>query len=155
MQRAVFPIVTAVALVVLFGANAQEEKKGKAKGLDALKGTWTAISLEQDGKKQPEDRLKEINLQLIFNGEKYAERQEGNVTEEGTIKIDTTKKPATIDLSIRTGDDKGKLQLAIFEVKGDTLKLCLAVPDAKDRPTAFASPEGSKIANVVFKRAKE
>jgi uncharacterized protein (TIGR03067 family) len=155
MQRAVFPIVTAVALVVLLRANAQEEKKGQAKGLDALKGTWTATALVQDGKDVPEDQLKELNLQLIFAGDKYTERIGGKVNEEGTIKIDTTKKPATIDLNIRTGNDKGKLQLGIFEVNGDTLKLCLAVPGEDKRPTAFASPEGTKAANVVFKRAKE
>jgi uncharacterized protein (TIGR03067 family) len=154
VKRAVLPIVTAVCLGMLWTAGAQEEK-GKPKDLDQLKGTWTAVSLESGGKKQPEEQLKELNMQLVFAGDKYAERIRGEVNEEGTIKIDTSKKPATIDLNIRTGDDKGKLQLGIFEVKGDTLRLCLAVPDGKERPTTFASPEGKTDANVVFKRAKE
>jgi uncharacterized protein (TIGR03067 family) len=154
MKRAVLPIVTAVCLGLLGAAVAQEEK-GKPKGLDQLKGTWTAVSLERGGEKLPEDMLKELNMQLLFAGDKYTERIKGEVNEEGTIKIDTSKKPATIDLNIRTGDDKGKLQLGIFEVKGDTLRLCLAVPDGKERPTTFASPEGKTDANVVFKRGKE
>jgi len=155
MQRAVFLIVTAFALVVLLNARAQEEKKATPKGLDALKGTWTAQSLESGGQTMPGDLLKKINMQLIFDGDKYTEKTEGKVSEEGTIKIDTSKTPATIDLNIRTGKDKGKLQLAIFEVKGDTLKMCLAEPGADRRPTAFASPAGSAGANVVFKRNKE
>jgi uncharacterized protein (TIGR03067 family) len=154
MQRAVFPIVTAVALILLLGANAQEEK-GKAKGLDALKGTWTAESLVRGGEKVPDEQLKELRMQLVFAGDKYTERIGGKVNEEGSIKIDTAKKPATIDLNIRTGNDKGKLQLGIFEVMGDTLKICLALPGDEKRPTAFASPEGSTDANVVFKRSKE
>jgi uncharacterized protein (TIGR03067 family) len=154
VKRAVLPLVTAVCLGLLWTAAAQEEK-GKPKDLDQLKGTWTAVSLERGGMKLPEDMLKELNMQLVFNGDKYMERIQGKVNEEGKIKIDTSKKPAMIDLNIQTGDDKGKLQLGIFEVKGETLRLCLAVPGDKDRPTTFASPEGKTDANVVFKRAKE
>ena len=155
MSRAVFPLVTAVALVVLLNVHAQEEKKGAPKGLDALKGTWTAQSLESGGQALPDDTLKELNMQLIFNGEKYTEKVKGKVNEEGTIKIDTSEKPATIDLNIRTGNDKDKLQRGIFELKGDTLKLCLARPGDEKRPTAFASQAGSQDANVVFKRNKD
>jgi uncharacterized protein (TIGR03067 family) len=154
VKRAVLPIVTAVCLGLLWTAPAQEEK-GKPKDLDQLKGTWTAVSLERGREKLPDDTLKELNMQLVFAGDKYMERIQGKVNEEGTIKVDASKKPATIDLDIRTGRDKGKLQLGIFEVKGDTLRLCLAEPGGKERPTAFASPEGKTDANVVFKRTKD
>src|SRR5262249_43653680 len=55
MHRAVFALVTAVGLIFLAGARAQEEKKGQ----DGLKGTWTAVSLERGGQSLPLDQLKE------------------------------------------------------------------------------------------------
>jgi uncharacterized protein (TIGR03067 family) len=154
MRWTVCLIAAAVGLALLLHADAQEEKKGKDKGLDALKGTWTAKTLERGGQAVPDDDLKELQMQLIFDGDKYTERIRGKVNEEGTIKIDTSKKPHTIDLMIRTGNDAGKLQVCIYEIKGDTLKMCLALPGDKERPTEFTSPDGQTRANVVFQRAK-
>ncbi len=155
MRWTVCSLAAVAGLALLLHADAQETKKGTDKGGDALKGAWTATKLERGGQDIPADQLKELKMQLIFDGEKYTERIGGKVNEEGTIKIDTSKKPHTIDLNIRTGNDAGKLQVGIFEVKGDTLKLCLAIPGDKERPSEFTSPEGQTRANVVFERVKE
>jgi uncharacterized protein (TIGR03067 family) len=154
MVRILLLALTVGCLGLLLNASAQEEK-GKSKGLEELRGVWNAESLTIGGKKLGDDDLKQLKMQLVFTGDKYAERIGGKVNEEGTIKIDTSKKPATIDLDIQTGNDKGKLQVGIYEVKGDTMKLCLAFPGAKDRPTSFDSPDGSAVSFVILKRDKE
>jgi uncharacterized protein (TIGR03067 family) len=153
VARTVLPLVTAVFFGMLSTAHAQDEK-GKSQGLDKLKGTWTAESLVFSGMKVPEDMLKELQMQLVFTDDKYEERIQGKVNEEGGIKIDTSKKLATIDLMIRTGKDKDKKQVGIYEVKGDTLRLCLAMPGAEGRPTSLSSPEGEMWSYVVFRRTK-
>jgi uncharacterized protein (TIGR03067 family) len=152
--RIILLVMTVGCFGLLLTATAQEEK-GKSKGLEELRGVWNAESLEIGGKKLGDDDLKQLKMQLVFTGDKYAERLGGKVNEEGTVKVDTSKKPATIDLNILTGNDKDKLQIGIYEVKGDTMKLCLAFPGAKDRPKTFASPEGEMFSYVVFKRGKE
>ena len=77
------------------------------------------------------------------------------LTEEGTIKVEPGKKPATIDLAITEGDDKGKSQVGIYKVDGDTITVCLAAPGAKDRPTEFKSTEENGHILATIKRAKK
>jgi uncharacterized protein (TIGR03067 family) len=66
---------------------------------------------------------------------------------EGTFTIDQTKQPKTIDIRI---SDKEKA-LGIYELDGDTLKLCMIEDrDGNARPTEFAGKD--KAILLVFKR---
>jgi uncharacterized protein (TIGR03067 family) len=65
--------------------------------------------------------------------------------------IDPTKKPKTIDYMVLEGLTKGKKQLGIYELDGDTVKFCFAVPD-KERPKDFTSPEGSGRTLSVWRK---
>jgi hypothetical protein len=42
--------------------------------------------------------------------------------------------------------------LAIYELDGDTLRICFAMPDRPVRPTEFSAGKGSVRALSVFKR---
>jgi hypothetical protein len=53
----------------------------------------------------------------------------------------------TIDLAITEGNDTGKLQPGLFEIKGDTLLLSLASP-GNPRPTTL---DGAEL-KLVLKR---
>jgi len=77
----------------------------------------------------------------------------GEADRESTVKIDPTTTPKSQDDLLTTGPDKGKTRLSIYEVKGDTYRVCIAAPD-KPRPTAFESKEGSGHSLYTFKRAK-
>ncbi len=46
-----------------------------------------------------------------------------------------------MDVNVTDGDAKGKKQLAIYEISGDTLKMCFAPHESKDRPSKFDSKE--------------
>jgi uncharacterized protein (TIGR03067 family) len=50
-------------------------------------------------------------------------------------------KPATIDL---TSNYDGSTLEGTYRLEGDTLTLCKPVAPSMDRPTQFASEEGSK-----------
>ena len=52
------------------------------------------------------------------------------------------------------GPNKGKRQLGIYEVEGDTLRSCFAAPDA-ERPRDFTSQPGDMRTSTVWKREKE
>jgi uncharacterized protein (TIGR03067 family) len=60
--------------------------------------------------------------------------------------------PKTLDVvSVK---QKGKSLLrAIYELKGDSLKICFAVGDA-ERPKEFKSAAGSRSGITVYKRVK-
>lgn len=103
----------------------------------ALQGTWRLTSL--NGRSIP-DQGPQITLSIV--GEKYQQALDGKVTERGTVKLDASKQPMTIDLAITEGDDSGKAQLGIVEVTDGILRMCLDTPGAGQRPSAFGAKEG-------------
>jgi uncharacterized protein (TIGR03067 family) len=60
---------------------------------------------------------------------------------EGDFVVDDTVTPNTVDITIENssfGEEyKGKVSLGIFELSGNSLKLCCNEPDNPTRPTAF------------------
>jgi uncharacterized protein (TIGR03067 family) len=71
----------------------------------------------------------------------------------GTFVLDPGKKPKTIDIKFTEGPEKGNTSLGIYELDGDTLKICLTIT-AKDRPTEFAAKAKSGHGFEVLKREK-
>jgi len=69
----------------------------------------------------------------------------------GTLAIDAAKLPKTLDLSFKSGPEKGNNSFAIFELDGDTWKLCTTVT-GKTRPAAFSAKPGSGHAHEVLRR---
>ena len=51
------------------------------------------------------------------------------------------------------GEFKGKTMTGIYEIKGDTMRVCFA-GGGKDRPTEFRTKEGSMEMLVTYKRIK-
>ena len=52
------------------------------------------------------------------------------------------------------GPTKGKTQLGIYEVDGDTFRSCFASPGA-ERPTDFSSKPGEARTVSIWKREKQ
>jgi len=130
-------------------AGAQDDAAKKE--LKKLEGTWATVSIEAAGQKvTDEDKIK--TRKLTTKGEKYTLKV-GDETVQGTIEINPTKKPKTIAVKPESGTNKGKTLLGIYELDGDSLKICLALPD-KDRPTAFATAAENGQQLVVYKREK-
>ena len=116
-------------------------------GAAALQGTWDITSL--NGEALPAGAGA---LRVTFAGDTYQQAERGEVTERGTIKVDGSKKPMTIDFTIIEGADAGKTQLGIIEVSGDTIRACLDHPGAGRRPTDFSVKEG--VIMFVGKKSK-
>jgi uncharacterized protein (TIGR03067 family) len=139
--------ILAVSLTLAASARTQDGDK-KA---DQFEGTWSIVSLELNGKKLPEDEIK--GGQVTVQGNGYTTKFGGR-TFKGTFKTDPTKKPKALDVTPADGPNAGKVALAIYELDGDTLKVCSALP-GKDRPTEFASKEGSQHEVIVYRRVKQ
>lgn len=110
-----------------------------------LEGKWTVISMESNGKLEPryqgairEHKDDQIKMTL----------KDGS-TLEASMKVDAAKK--TIDIFPKTGLYKDKTLLAIYDIKGDTLRLCFAEPD-KDRPKTLNGKQGATL--FTLKKAK-
>jgi RNA polymerase sigma factor (sigma-70 family) len=127
-----------------------EQKEGaaaeKKTDKDRLLGTWIPVSVEEDGRKVPEDEVKAKNFEMVFTADKVTVPRKDEAKEVG-YKLDPGKKPKQIDLLI----DEGKTAKGIYLLDGDTLKLCFD-KDYGDRPAKFDAKEGSKRILMVLKK---
>jgi len=137
--------MTATALVVLLVAGAAAQQDAPPKALTALEGTWVVASM--NGQSAADAG---VSLTISFAGNTYASAMNGDVTETGTFTLDATAKPMTLDLTIVTGDDAGKLQLGIVEIGDEGATFGFAIPGDPNRPDST----GGAALVVVAKKAK-
>jgi uncharacterized protein (TIGR03067 family) len=133
-----------------FVAAAEQPKAGPLDDAIALQGAWGYAALELDGKTIPEQSIAGSKLEIA--GNKFTSTI-GDVVYKGTFKVDATQKPKTIDLMFTEGPEKGNTALGIYELNGDTWRICLTVT-AKERPKEFATKGGSGLALETLKRKK-
>lgn len=76
------------------------------------------------------------------------------ILESNVKKLDTSKKPKTIDTEQIVGEHKGKTIQGIYEIDGDKLRVCMATP-GKERPTEFSAKAGSGNSLAVYQREKK
>ncbi len=116
--------------------------------LDKLQGAWTISALEMDGQSMssPGDAC------VVVKGSRFKTHGMGAVY-EGTVEVDSSAKPARIDMKFDKGPEKGNTNLGIYQLKGDSWKLCLATRGTV-RPKSFKSTAGSGIAVETLVRGK-
>jgi uncharacterized protein (TIGR03067 family) len=127
------------------------DKADLAKEVRKFQGTWTFESCETGGKELPVGEFK--GLILTFEGDKHTVKKGDEVIQVGTQKLDPSKSPKTIDVTLAEGPNKGAVMLGIYEIDGDTLKVCFD-PQGKKRPAEFKSAPGSENFVNVHKRVK-
>ena len=59
-----------------------------------------------------------------------------------------------MDITGTEGPNKGKTFQAIYELDGDTLKVCYDL-SGKGRPTEFKTAEGTQLFLVIYTREKK
>jgi hypothetical protein len=118
---------------------------------DELTGTWKPVEVELAGTKLPEAAFAAWRLEL---GKGTYALKGAESPDSGTVKVDTTKKPMTMDVTGADGPNKGKTYPAIYELKDDTLKICYDL-SGKSRPTEFKTEKQTKLYLVTYKREKK
>jgi len=150
-------LVTFLLLAGLGLPNASGDPPGNAftRELKALAGTWRPVSAENNGYKASEEDLKGALWVRDADGKWTMRRGDEIVVEWAVKKIDATKNPKTIDIEVTAGTYKGVVYQGIYELDGDTLRICFALPDRDERPTEFSASKGSIRALSEFKREKD
>jgi uncharacterized protein (TIGR03067 family) len=93
------------------------------------------------------------DLAVTIRGGTYTSADsQGNVRLSAVMKIDPTKNPKWLDMVYTAGPLKGQTLLALYELKGDTLTLCIQM-NGKDRPAAFRAENNQDL--CVLKRHKK
>lgn len=148
-----FTIFVATTLVFAGTALAAPRPKADKDDLAKFDGAWTFSSWQHNGRNLDEDSRQSAKWSV--KGDKYKFEIDG-VDEEGTIKLDPSQKVPTINLTITEGNDKGKEQLGIYKIDGESIIMCFARPGVKERPAEFTStPDNSNILVTIKKQKKD
>jgi RNA polymerase sigma factor (sigma-70 family) len=155
-------VVAAVALAVTVAAvgtvvgvrkaladkPAAAAKEEAPKDEDKIVGTWAYVSVETGGQKVPEEQVKGAKMIFAADGKFSAKIKDKKMA--GTWKLDPARKPK----EITTTNEEGKTHNGIYKLDGDALTICLPEDDGAERPTEFATKEGTKVILVVLRREK-
>ena len=119
-----------------------------AGGLQKFAGKWVPTEVKINGNPVPREQLDAILLTI--EGNRYTSRV-GEKTDEGTLAIDESKKPATMDVLRKKSDGSEATIPAIYEFNGEALKICYAI-GTPARPTEFKSETDGGTLLVTYKR---
>jgi uncharacterized protein (TIGR03067 family) len=121
--------------------------------LKRLEGTWDVVSMVQDGDDKPLVGTMK-GLQAVIAGDQRTLRAGTTVLVQGSFRIDPTTRPRTIDVTITRGASRGQVLEGIYDLDGDTLRVCLAAKGGP-RPTEMSSKPDSGQTLMVHKAAKK
>jgi uncharacterized protein (TIGR03067 family) len=153
MRIALVTLLCTLGLTASGGTGARTNDKADIENeLKKFQGTWTFESVEVGGKELPADAFKGITV--TFVGDKHTVKNGDETIQSATQKFDPSKSPKTLDATVTEGPNKGTVLLGIYEISGDTLKVCFD-PEGKKRPTEFKTAPGSQTTLVVHKRMKK
>ena len=119
--------------------------------LEKLQGTWHMIALEVEGAKMGPHVFK--GSKIVVTGNRLDTISVG-ATYAGTVTVDPTTAPRRLDVMFTDGPHQGHSSLAIYELDGDTWKLCLGFAGNK-RPEAFLTTAGSGHALEILTRGPD
>lgn len=136
---------------MVYDANFSPRSVAAASDSRELQGVWTVVSQEQGGNELASDKLQAANSRLIFEGNLLRSRDTApngdDVGQDVTYRLDPTQSPKAIDLK-----RYGRTVLGIYELDGDTLKLCVDREPGR-RPTQFKTTPGRNEILHVARRA--
>ncbi len=138
--------------VMTISSSWADESEAVKNDMTQLHGEWSMLSGSADGQPMPAEMRKQ--MKRICKGNETITMMAGQIYFKANIQIDPSQKPKTIDYQMTEGPTKGKKQLGIYEVAGDTFKACFAKPGA-ERPTDFSSIPGDGHTLSVWKREKK
>ena len=134
------------ALTIVCVATGREEDDAK-KDLKKMQGSWRVVSWQMADEKKAADEVKKMKVTVKGNTLIYETGEERKKGEgEGTIKLDPKTK--AFDWN-RT--DLGATMLAIYELKGDNLKIGFG-NDGLIRPKRMVMGKEDVVWLLVLKR---
>ncbi|MDD2467558.1 MAG: TIGR03067 domain-containing protein [Desulfobulbus sp.] len=151
--------VFATVMTFLWSAStfavAQAQEKSTDAELQKFQGTWVMISGEMDGKKVPEEHVKQNKITVVGNKvELFSPHQHKEVIVASITKLDVTKNPKEMHWVRVNGPHAGKTVISIYEFEGPDQYKVSFDPAALTVPKKFGTETGSGHIWHNWKRLK-
>lgn len=144
-------IISSAILLGAVGLNmANDESPANSESIERelakFQGFWKVEQAFRAGEPAPAERRERMSL--TFKGNQVIKDEDQD--DPGTVKLDPKQSPAHFDLI----DKSGAASLGIYQIEGDTLKLCVTVP-GEERPKTFESTPETRAFYFVLKRTSK
>lgn len=116
--------------------------------LNQLQGVWSVSALKVDGRRMLPAMFE--NARVVIRKNRFTSTGMGTIY-EGTLELDESAMPRQLTMRFDAGPEKGNTNLCIYELDGDTWKMCIATRGNK-RPARFVSTAGSGLALETLTR---
>ncbi len=130
---------------VVRGGAVAEKETPLQKEWKRLEGTWQPVAYESEGQKAGDEEFKKLgfagDVLIIRNGKCQVK------SKAAALRIDPAAKPKTMTRTYR----QGLVSHSIYEVKGDSLRICTNFENDQVPPKGFTA-QGSFV--LVYKRQK-
>jgi uncharacterized protein (TIGR03067 family) len=132
----------------LAGADGAAKSDQNKKDLDQMQGKWQAVALDFKGTARGPEVTKK--LQLVVKKDQYTIKQSDKDHVSAKLVLGASRKPKELDLVL----DTGPVYKGIYEMDGDTLKVCLCLSSdaVSQRPTEFKGDEDANTALFTWTR---
>lgn len=120
-------ITLLIGLAAFVVSQAWAEDSGATKKeMAQLQGEWSMVFGSANGQPMPDEMRKQ--MKRVCKGDEATTTMGATVYLKAKITIGPSKKPKTIDYQMTEGVTKGKTQLGIYELGGDTFRSCFSAP---------------------------
>jgi uncharacterized protein (TIGR03067 family) len=124
-----YGLVLPVCGLLALHAGAEDKKDTAAGEVKKLEGNWLVHSQTFEG--MPHDDMKPS--EFVFAGSALTIKTEGETDEKMTFTVDPSGKIKTMDFKPEKKPAEGVVVgVAIYELDGDTLKVCIGLPRPKE-----------------------
>jgi uncharacterized protein (TIGR03067 family) len=151
IRNASILVLIALAVLALSSAWAAEDPVVK-QDVTQLQGEWSMVSGSADGQAMPDQMV--TQMKRVCHDDEVTVMMAGQVYLKAKFAVSPSQRPKTIDYQMTDGFTKGKKQLGIYTLEGDTFTACFGKPGA-ERPTDFTSKPGDGRTLSVWKRQKK
>lgn len=116
--------------------------------LAGIQGEWKVVALEMDGVSL--DPMTFAGSKIVIEANRFTSLGMGEPY-MGTIEIQDSGDPKTFAMHFTEGPEKGNTNFGIYELNGNTWKICLSTKGGP-APPKFATTQGSGLALEVLQR---
>ncbi len=131
----------------LFGSPADSEPVT----LESLQGKWKMVGVGKNGRFAPATFIANAKIYMTIQGDKYTVTNDGEIGDQGIIKLDTKQTPVHFDQHVKHGDDAGAVHLGIVRFNDGILENFQAEKGCP-RPKKFVTKWSDGASFAKFRR---
>jgi len=120
------------------------------KGIKELQGKWRAVEIQTAGISAPKEVLEKARLDI--RDDEWIWLSGGPVDVKSRIRLDPSKSPKEIDITMLDGGSKGSTFPGIYALEKGQLRICAS--HTKDRPKEFKTARGQLRELLILEREK-